>query len=95
MIAWSPNHIGRFRIKDYGDDGAVVYDTASGDTHAVDALAMELLQMLLDRAPRSANSISADLAGLLEGETEADVVDAVDRGLAQLQRLGLVVGSAH
>lgn len=95
MIVWSPNEISRFRIKDFGDDGAVVYDIASGDTHAVDALAMELLQMLLERAPRTAESISADLARLLEGETEADVVDAVDRGLAQLQRLGLVLGSAH
>ena len=95
MIAWSPHAISRFRIKDYGEDGAAVYDTASGDTHVIDALAMELLQMLLERAPRTTAALSADLAGLLENETEAHVADAVDRGLAQLQRLGLAVGGAN
>ena len=93
MTWWSRSDPARFRVKDCDDDGAVVYDTIAGDTHVVDPLAMELIHMLTESAPRTATALVAGVAPLFDGETGAAIAAAVDEGLAQLQRLELVIGS--
>ena len=76
----------RLRCKDWEGDAAVVYDIASGDTHVVDALAMELLRMLAQDAQASAESFLSELRAIYGGEVPA----RVERSLGQLQELGLM-----
>lgn len=68
-------------------DGAVVYDEASGDMHALSPLAGQLLQQIL-MGPRSC---SQDLAqGLLGELPTAEDVGRVDGLLREFASLGFI-----
>lgn len=79
----------RFRFKEWGEEGTVVYDIASGDTHVLDALAMELLRMLTQEADRGPQSLRDELCAIYGGE----VPPSVQRSLARLEELGLWAGA--
>ena len=90
--AWSFFRGDRFRLKEWDDD-AVVYDIISGDTHVVEPLAMELLQLLRERSSGTSAELVAEVLGLFQGESRTEVSVSVGETLLRLQQLGLVVGS--
>lgn len=89
---WSCCDAGRFRTKDWGEDEAVIYDIASGDTHVMDPLAMEILDRLKCSPGLSAASLQAALGDVFEGLPDAEVALRIERCLAGLQQIGLVAG---
>lgn len=97
---WSACPPGRLRFKEWPDDDgdgeAVVYDLASGDTHAVEPLMLELLHMLALGASRSTESLTMEMCTLFEAEAGSalagQVASRVEHSLVQLQELGLVAG---
>lgn len=79
----------RFQIKQFGAE-AVVYDTASGDTHYLNPLALALYQTC-DKNP---GLLPADLVQTLaHGQPDANPPDffrQADEALASLHRIGLL-----
>lgn len=92
MTVWSWRVDGRFRFKEWDDDDTVVYDVASGDTHVVDPLSMEILQLLGHCLLRSTDSLVADLRQVFDGEPDAAIAARIERSLHGLQDIGLVTG---
>ncbi|MGN6829525.1 HPr-rel-A system PqqD family peptide chaperone [Paucibacter sp. M5-1] len=86
---WLPSGIAQIRRYWDGDIGGVVFDQASGDTHFLDALAFELLE-LADSQPLEVEPLSRllfdDAPSLQDGEAEFRVHSA----LRHLQALGLL-----
>jgi PqqD family protein of HPr-rel-A system len=78
--------------RDWGDHGAV-YDAASGDTHLLSALAIELLS-LLRAAPRSEAELVSDLAPDMPDAGHDGVQTLIREQLLGLQALGLVQRAA-
>jgi PqqD family protein of HPr-rel-A system len=68
-------------------DGAVVYDEASGDIHALSPIAGELLQRILAAQPVCAKSLAQALLG--EPPT-ADDVGLVGKLLRDFESLGFI-----
>lgn len=68
-------------------DGAVVYDEASGDLHALSAVAGQLLQLILMTQQSCAHSLAETLLG--EPPDPADVC-RVDEWLREFESLGLI-----
>ena len=97
---WSACAEDRLRFKEWPEDNsdgdAVVYDIASGDTHAVEPLMLELLYTLAAGAPRSTESLTMDICTLFQAEAGTELArqlaSRVRDSLVQLQELGLVAG---
>ena len=97
---WSACPEGRLRFKEWhedsGDGQAIVYDTASGDTHAVEPMMLELLHMLAPGALRSTESLTMEICTLFDAEPGTvlaeQLASRVEHSLVQLQELGLVAG---
>ncbi len=95
---WSACPEGQLRFKEWpeddGDGEAVVYDMASGDTHAVEPLMLELLHTLAPGAPRSTESLTMEICTLFDAEPGTALAEQltsrVEQSLVQLQELGLV-----
>jgi PqqD family protein of HPr-rel-A system len=79
-----------FDFKEWEADDTVVYDTASGDTHVVDAVSIELLNLLRQNPGLSTESLVADLRKVFDAELDAEIAARVECGLARLQRIGLI-----
>lgn len=79
------------RAGDYGlqlwGDGAIVYDEASGDLHALSPVAGQLLQLILTAPPSSAASLAQ---ALLEDEASAAEIARVQALLHEFCALGFV-----
>jgi PqqD family protein of HPr-rel-A system len=78
-----------FLLRDWDADG-VLYDIASGDTHRLGALHLELLELLQQRpqaAEALATSLAADLPEHLAPEMQRQLIDDA---LAELAELGLI-----
>lgn len=75
--------------RDWDGLGAV-YNDGSGDTHLVDALAIELLE-LLSRQPLSVTQLLTQLADAIPEQMDIETAYAfLDRQLRSLRDLGLV-----
>lgn len=81
----------RFRFKEWIDEGTVVYDSASGDTHVLEPLAMELLHMLMQAPAQSAEFWMTELRGIYGGE----IPHRVELSLSRLRELGLWAVQPH
>ena len=68
-------------------DGAVVYDEASGDIHALTSISGELLDKLLTTEQSSTESLAEALLGASPTE---DVVSMVRRILLEFESMGFV-----
>lgn len=90
LTLWSAYPDGRFRFKVWPDDHTVVYDITSGDTHVVDALAMEILHLLQLGSDLSTEALVTDLRDVFEHESDAEIGARVEHGLYRLRRIGLV-----
>jgi len=88
-MRWSACPEGRFRFKEWDDDDTVVYDLLGGDTHVVDTLAMELLDLLRQRPAQSVQDLVADLREVFAGAPDAEIALRIEVGLSRLQVIGL------
>ena len=92
---WSLAFAGRpsFHFWD-GEDQAVTYNPATGDTHLIDLLALELLE-LLGQSAGPLEQIAARMAGVFDTQVEpAQIAERIESTLLQLQDAGLVTSSA-
>lgn len=81
------------RVREW-DDAGVIYDAANGNTHLLDALGLELLDLLRQR-PWSLDELQAELRTSLPDDLEADAVAGLlGAKLEQLARLGLATSTA-
>lgn len=75
--------------RDWDGLGAV-YDDGTGDTHLIDALAVELLSLLAQQ-PRSVRQLVDDLADALPDDMGHEIAAAFfERQLLALQNLALI-----
>jgi PqqD family protein of HPr-rel-A system len=81
----------RFLVTDFGSDGAVVYDTASGDTHLLDPLEAELLPMLVRQPEATAVALMHEFVDSSDAtpDDEPAVIERIERALIRLRGLGL------
>ncbi|MDY0747261.1 HPr-rel-A system PqqD family peptide chaperone [Paucibacter sp. R3-3] len=76
--------------RDWDDGLSAVYDDASGDTHVLDALAMELLELLMRQA-LSIPELAVELADAVPDDMDqATVHSFLERQLQSLLGLGLI-----
>jgi PqqD family protein of HPr-rel-A system len=83
----------RFLRRAWSDDRAVVYDALSGDTHLLEAIALELLDLLGDGA-RDPAALLLDLEQALDAGSAGEAREAAQNCLDDLVELGLVVAAA-
>lgn len=86
--AWALTRPQDLLLRDWDDCGAV-YDAASGDTHLVNALAIELL-VLLRQKPCSEAELVGSLIDDMPDDTATAAAEQIAVQLQWLQRLGLV-----
>ena len=79
----------RFQIKRYERE-AVVFDTASGDTHYLTPLAFALFMTSRDHPGMTPGEIAAALASRLALEPNTNFSDLAHEALASLQQIGLL-----
>lgn len=72
------------------DDAGVIYDAVSGSTHLIDALGLELLDLLRQR-PWTLAELAAELQDALPADPDAGETQVrLNAKLEQLARLDLV-----
>lgn len=91
MNTWSCAARDRFLMRSWSGEEAVAFDTSSGDTHLLEPLALELLQRLDPVTRRSAQALLDDLSDLADDTTSESALDAIERSLDAMRRVGLVV----
>ena len=75
------------------EEFAVVYVPASGDTHMIELLALELLRLIQADPSRTSEQLAASLAVLLETELSVSLHESVDAALQKLADVGLITCS--
>ena len=79
----------RFQLKQY-DSEAVIFDTASGDTHYLAPLALTLLNIIQSNPGMMADEIDATLAAHLSLNPSRQLTQMTEEVLANLRRIGLL-----
>ena len=79
----------RFRIKSFGDE-AVVFDTASGDTHFLAPFTLALFQLVQDNPGLPVPELEAVLMSQIELPSGAQLSALTEESLAKLRQLGLL-----
>jgi len=88
-MRWQLIRADSLRVREW-DDAGVIYDAFNGNTHMLDALGLELLDLLRLR-PWSLSELVAELRDALPEDLEADAVpQLLGAKLEQLARLRLV-----
>ena len=90
---WQLIRADALRVREW-DDAGVIYDAASGNTHLIDALGLELVD-LLRQQPWDLAGLVAELSDSLPEDLDADAVPRLlNAKLEQLARLDLVAAAA-
>lgn len=79
----------RFQIK-FFEPEAVVFDTASGDTHYLAPLPLELFRMIQDNPGMGADGMYTALATHMSLEIDPEFIQQTDEALASLRHIGLL-----
>ncbi len=79
----------RFQIKSFEQE-AVVFDTASGDTHYLAPFNVVLFQLVQRNPGMTLDEMHEALASQLSLEPGPDLHHQTDRALASLRRIGLL-----
>ncbi len=87
---WQLIRADALRVREW-DDAGVIYDAISGNTHLIDALGLELMDLLRQRA-WSVEELVADLRDSLPDDRDASAL--LSAKLEQLARLDLVTAGA-
>jgi len=82
-----------FRVNEWLD-GAVLYDTASGDTHHLAPVAFQILSLLL-HAPRTQEELVRCVLSSDEMTVDDESLAMIDATLAHLAELGLIESIKH
>jgi len=92
-VRWQLIRAADLRVREW-DDSGVIYDAANGNTHLVDALGLELLDLLRQRS-WSLEELVVELRDALPDEIGADAKPRLlSAKLEQLARLDLVTAQA-
>lgn len=92
-MRWQLIRAEALRVREW-DDAGVVYDAVSGNTHLIDALGLELVD-LLRQQPWDLDELVAELRDTLPEDLDADAVPRLlSAKLEQLARLDLVAPAA-
>jgi PqqD family protein of HPr-rel-A system len=81
--------LARFRIKSFGDE-AVVFDTASGDTHFLAPFTLALFQLVQNNPGLPAHELEAVLMSEIELPGSTHLSALTEESLAHLRQLGLL-----
>lgn len=79
----------RFQIKTFERE-AVVFDTASGDTHFLAPLTVALFQIIQNNPGMTADEIESTLAARLFLQTSPQFTRMTDEAIISLRRIGLL-----
>jgi PqqD family protein of HPr-rel-A system len=91
LSLWSLSHLDQFIFHTWDDDEFVVaYNTFSGDTHLLDGLGYEILQ-LLALANSSTKILVSALAELFPDVEVAQIQELTETTLQQLFEVGFIV----
>lgn len=71
------------------EDGKLVFHTASGNTHVVNPLAASILRTLADQ-PTGPAEVSQRIAAEAQLENDDELLQSVEKLLANLDELGLI-----
>lgn len=89
-MKWRTRQGAELLWRSWDTDEILVFDVTSGDTHLVNDLTAEILQVL-DRASLDVNGLCREIAGSLSPGDESDEFQSnVAKLLDHLDRLGLV-----
>lgn len=88
MVVWGPLGIATGAVRLW-DDEAVVFNSLSGQTHILNALAAEALLLLLER-PRSEAELSTELLAAADAVSSLEWIGAFTAMIRELDRLGLI-----
>lgn len=87
-MRWQLIRAESLRVREW-DDGGVIYDAFSGNTHLLDPLGLELLD-LLRQHPWTLSELVGELGDALPEDLEAGTVsELLTAKLEQLARMGL------
>lgn len=86
---WRPLDASVLHWREWGDE-AVVFNSASGDTHLLDPLSARALRALIATGPATAAALAAALASEAGAECDQVFTDSVHRVLQALGDLGLI-----
>jgi len=87
-MRWQLIRAESLRVREW-DDAGVIYDAFNGNTHLLDPLGLELLDLLRQR-PWTLAELIAELGDALPDDFEAGAVpELLNAKLEQLARLGL------
>lgn len=89
---WQLRRAGALRVREW-DDAGVIYDAANGNTHLIDALGLELIDLLRSRA-WSLEELVAELREAIAQDDEHAAAERLSAKLEQLARLDLVAAQA-
>jgi PqqD family protein of HPr-rel-A system len=81
--------LARFQIKPFESE-AVVFDAASGDTHFLAPLTLELFRIVQNNPGMTAGEIDATLASRLSLSVGPHLTQLAADALASLRRIGLL-----
>jgi PqqD family protein of HPr-rel-A system len=81
--------LSRFLLRSFEPE-AVVFDTASGDTHFLAPLALELFQIVQKNPGMTADEVEAALASHPAVDGSSDLARLTEEALASLRRIGLL-----
>ena len=87
---WQLIRADALRVREW-DDAGVIYDAISGNTHLIDALGLELVDLLRQRAWSVAELVT-ELGEALPDDRDANAL--LSAKLEQLARLDLVTAGA-
>ena len=73
----------------YWQGDYVVFNSLSGETHALDIVSGRALERILDQ-PATLEDIRATIASFLEVESDTELANAVDQILFRLEDAGLI-----
>ncbi len=79
----------RFQIKSFEQE-AVVFDTASGDTHYLAPFNVALFQLIQSNPGITLDDMHQALSSRLSLEPDPDLLHQTDQALASLRRIGLL-----
>jgi PqqD family protein of HPr-rel-A system len=81
--------LARFQIKSF-DNEAVVFDTASGDTHLLAPFTLSLFELIQSNPGMLAHEIESALLTRFSLPNNADLTSLTQESLSNLRRLGLL-----
>lgn len=92
---WRLSHPDQFIFHTWEDDELVVaYNTFSGDTHLLEGLGYEILQ-LLALANSTSKLLASELVEFFPDVELAHIQELIDTTLQQLHDVGFIVESSH